>query len=52
MCVCLCVCIRVEYVCMSMSSVPFDSQLHSDFALLRIMEVADSFKESCFQRSL
>lgn len=44
MCMCMCVggC--------ELSS--FYSQLHPDFALLRIMEVADSFKEYHFQRSL
>lgn len=45
----MCVCVFVSSVCgCKLSS--FYSQLHSDFALLRIMEVADSFKEYRFQK--
>lgn len=46
----LCICAR--YVSLGASSVLFSSQLHSDVALLRISEVAHSFKGSRFQRSL
>lgn len=46
------VCVYVECACVGEGPVPFYSQLHSVVARLRIMEVADSFKESHFQRSL